>query len=358
MAADKLTFQDIQAAVAAARARRREEPPTPPEATVRVQPESRVGAAGAPGLGSASWLGGGGEEDPDIPPFPKVPDTDEFDDETRRMRRQIRRRGLVLPAMVVLLALAGFAGAVWWGYRVGTGGGAEEEVPLILAEPGAEKIKPQEEGGLEVPNQTRLIYNEIAPGSEESQVEQLLPEPEAPMAAPAPSVAAATLSEPAAGDDASRPPDEPTADTEPQTTPVTTPAETAPPADAPAAPQAADPLAAPTPAPQVASAGTSTPPAAATVSVPAKPKMVPAGNYRIQLGAFKTESVARAAWAKLKRSNPGVLGGLQLRIQPADLGAAGRFYRVQAGPLPDRGAAEGACARLKKSNQPCLVVRL
>ncbi|MCW0183335.1 MAG: hypothetical protein OJI70_16330, partial [Zavarzinia sp.] len=60
-------------------------------------------------------------------------------------------------------------------------------VPLVRADPAPAKVPPDEPGGLEVPDQDKLIFNRIGEGTGEPTLpEQLLPPPDEPMARPAP----------------------------------------------------------------------------------------------------------------------------------------------------------------------------
>ena len=246
----------------------------------------------------------GPEDDrPDIPPFPPDGRGDAFG---RPPRRGLAR---LLPILIVAVALGGLAATVWWSYRSATTQVGEPEAPLIAAEPGPEKLRPESEGGLEVPDQDKLVYEQMVPEAGRPQTERLLLPPEAPLptAEPPPPVVAAPLPEPA-------PP------------PVEV-AATAPPEPAP--PPAPSPL-----------------PLAVAV----------AGGARVQLAAVRSAEAAGAEWARLLRLHDDALGALRLVVEQADLGDRGTFFRVQAGPLADRAAAAALCARLKGRNQACLVV--
>lgn len=317
----------------------------------------------------------GDEEDADIPPPPLGEATDPLDQETQSRLHRLSRRGRTLPTLLVLLALGAFAAIVWWAYRSANPPGSPGEVPVVEAEPGEEKVRPESEGGMDVPNQDVLIYNQLGQsGGEQGDVERLLPPPEEPLAPPAPpaveaapDTAALTPPPPpqdsapageaaadaapdaasdapgAAGPEAVQPD---TADTAPsapapqETVTEPAPAE-APEAESPA-PAAAEPEPvpgpepAPEPAPQVAAAG---------------------DGFRVQLAAVKSEADARAEWTRLQKAHADLLGGLQPTIQRADLGAQGVFYRIQGGPLASREAAAALCDRLKAKNQACLVVK-
>ncbi|MDF1791638.1 MAG: SPOR domain-containing protein [Thalassobaculaceae bacterium] len=313
------------------------------------------------------------------------------------------RRSRALGAFLATFALAAFAGVVWYAYDRGLQAGSEATAPLIQADPSPIKVRPEQPGGLDVPNQDKLVYGALRPGQEDgATVERLLPPPEKPVEPPQPEPVAA----PAAGVSETAQPAEdrgaptgtasaangsttvpiPARTPQPVTAPTQSaaaaipPPGTAVPVPPPPAPQpvpqpAADDIPpAQAPAPQTAAATPPPPPpvpepkpeavpapqpAPAAVPAPSPPPVVsaPAGRFRIQLGAFRDEAAARSEWNRLTKRYPEALSGLQLRIQTVDLGAnKGVFHRIQGGMLTED-EAEQACATLKSRNQPCLLVR-
>ncbi|HEU0071995.1 MAG TPA: hypothetical protein VFS04_11930, partial [Alphaproteobacteria bacterium] len=97
-------------------------------------------------------------------------------------RRKPGRRRLIT-SLVVLLALGGFIGIVWHAYNQGKSGGADGVVPVLKAEDGPTRVRPDQPGGMDVPNQDKLIYDRLAPGGQigAPQIERLLPPAEAPV---------------------------------------------------------------------------------------------------------------------------------------------------------------------------------
>ena len=79
-------------------------------------------------------------------------------------------------------------------------------------------------------------------------------------------------------------------------------------------------------------------------------------RYRLQLGAFREEAVARQAWGQLSSDARTVLGAAPPAIQKADLGAKGIFYRLQAGAFGQVADAKSACKALEKRKIACFVV--
>jgi hypothetical protein len=96
------------------------------------------------------------------------------------------------------------------------------------------------------------------------------------------------------------------------------------------------------------------PPAAQAVAAVA-PAAVSGRQWRVQIGAGRTEEEARLRWSRLMGSNADLLDAAELYIFKADLGEKGVFYRVQIGGFRDRPAAVGFCEKLKTRNVQCFV---
>lgn len=230
-----------------------------------------------------------------------------------------------LPALLLGFAvMALFVGGLWVAYVAGThhpSGVTDAGVPLIRAETVPSKIKPEQPGGMKIPDQNVAIYNEKPGGP---PVENLLPAPEQPLPRPVPEKESAPPA-PAAGG----------------------PSAPAAPAPAPGArvpaPTAAAPVAAPPPQP------------AAAPSTPSRAE--PGHPIRVRLAALRSVAAAREEWARAKRDFPDVLGRLSGVAVRVDLGEQGIFYRVEAGPFADAAAAERVCGELKRHNQGCILAR-
>jgi hypothetical protein len=244
-----------------------------------------------------------------------------------RLDEFVRPRRRLPATLLTVVVMAVFAGGVWFVYQqvprhtAGTGPG--DAVPLIRADDKPTKIKPDQPGGMAIPDQNASIYNE-KPGT--PAVEKLLPPPEQPMARPvAPKDPAATAG------------------------PIAFPPATATaPQPAPAATSAPQQQAAATPAPKAPAK-----PEVKTTQAAAPVKSLPAGPARIQLAALRSPEAAKDEWARLKREHPELLGKLTAVAVRADLGDKGVWYRVQTQEFPDGAAAERLCADLKKQKVGC-----
>jgi cell division septation protein DedD len=219
-----------------------------------------------------------------------------------------------------VLAMALFAGGLWFAYVQGTRHAAVtapgDAVPLIRADERATKVKPDQPGGMTIPDQNVSLYNEKPGGT---PVEKLLPAPEQPLPRPVPAAREAT---PAA--------------------PPSVPATQQPPAQ---------------PAAKAAASAAPKPAAAAPAKPAATPAALPGGKVQLQLGSLRSPEAAREDWSRLKRENPDLLGKLTAVAVRTDLGDKGIYYRVLAGSFSDAAAAEKLCGELKRRNLGCVLAR-
>ena len=240
-----------------------------------------------------------------------------------------RRHGGAWIAAAVVIGAFG-----WYVYdRTQSPAEGSREVPLIRADDGPTKKRPEDPGGMVVPDQDKLVYETLNGTGAEETVERLLPPPEEPLAPPEPppepEIAPAAEPEPATGA---------------STMPALPPAEIAPQPEAPAAPTPAEPEAPESETPDPA------------IAEPAAPAA--SGPYLVQLASFRAIEEADRAWRRLVKENRDLLGALTARVERADLGAdQGVFYRLRVGALAGEDAAKALCGKLKARNVDCLVVR-
>jgi SPOR domain len=222
-----------------------------------------------------------------------------------------RFRGL-LAGFVVLLVIGVFVGGLWFAYQQGLRhGGAisgAADVPLIRADERPTRVKPENPGGMVVPDRDRLIYTQ-----KRTAVEHLLPPPEKPMARPGAPLAAAPTGAP-----------QPPAGLAAGSVSPAQPAQVA-----------GKPPQATTPAGKAATAQKS-------------------GGLRIQLGSVRSEEAARQEWDRIRRANPDLLASVTATPSRADLGDKGVFYRLLTAPIAD---ADRLCGELKRRNVGCVVAR-
>ncbi len=255
----------------------------------------------------------------------------------------------VIFAVAVIGVLAFFGFVVWRAITDEAPRPTEAEVPVIVADPSETRVRPDDPGGMEVPDQDMLIHRSLEEGESEPVVERLLPPPEEPAVRPAPPpppVVAEDVAEVEAQIPASVAEPEPAAEPEspPQSEPevaqtVVAPSPPPPPPLARAEPEAEAPpdtLPDPQADPPIAAAG---------------------GAYRIQLASFRDRDAVDRGWKAFLAKAPVLLVDLIPDVQEVDLGPErGTFYRLRAGPLRSREAAEKLCELLGEVDLECLVV--
>src|SRR5918996_3721398 len=102
----------------------------------------------------------------DPPPGPVAHDPDSFPPPPRDslLMRVNRRRGQILTVMVSIAAIASFGSVVWWAHNQDVKAGGRGLEPLVVQAPATPSpVKPENAGGLTVPNQDKEVYNRIAP---------------------------------------------------------------------------------------------------------------------------------------------------------------------------------------------------
>ncbi|MSP42704.1 MAG: SPOR domain-containing protein [Alphaproteobacteria bacterium] len=278
-------------------------------------------------------------------------------------------------------ALLAFTGVLWYAFKTGADQAGQDALPVVHAEQGAVKVKPDDPGGASFAHQDKTVYDKI--DGNEAGLEQLLPGAEEPKEKPriispydnempeAGQPKVVRVAPPAADSGPAAPvkAEEVTAPEIPDPTGRAKKAITegeevaaAPPAEVNSAtPEDADRVAAETH--ENNSAQEDTAPVkqaepAAEMTAEKTAMATPASTTKgfvLQLGAFRSQEAADAGWKLLALRHAGVLGKLEHYVTPADLGEKGRFFRLQAGPFPERLTANEQCAALKTAGVDCLV---
>jgi cell division protein FtsN len=272
--------------------------------------------------------------------------------------------GSRLPLLIVigLLVFAMFAGVVWLAYTQGVARG-RTETPVLTAQNGPARIAPQNPGGVEQPYKGFKIYEQPAPPDEDVDAATT---PAAPAAKPAP-VAATPAPPPLKPVIAAAPPPPAAAPKVAAAIPAPAPVKPAPipakPAQAPAV--AKNDL--PPPVAQPAPTGPATTAPRSLALEPAKPVAGPAaqaatstpvaasGSYVLQIGAYKSQGEADAAWTAYKTRHAALLSGASDNVQQADLGDKGIWYRLRIVGFPSKDVASAMCERLQADGGSCFL---
>ena len=279
-----------------------------------------------------------------------------------RYRRRGRR---VMTALIAIAAVLGFGVILVYAYNKGRQDGESRVPPVIQAQEGPTKIRPDSPGGMNVPDRDKEIFSRLETEKQPDRVERLLPPPDKPMERPDPPPAAPATAEmePAAGKMPEKMPEimaekipgsmpaqnsVASAMPEREKAPAMAPSESLklpPPPEAPPAPPK---TAAPAPAPEKKVAA-KTETAATTGAV---------DGWKVQLSSVRSESAAKGGWTVLQKKYSDLLGDLSSSVQRVTLaGGKGTYYRLQAGPLSSKTAANTLCGKLKERKQGCIVVR-
>lgn len=272
---------------------------------------------------------------------------------------------LTVTAAVLVLGLI-----IWDSYPSSSEQAAAESVPIVRADAGDYKTRPENPGGMEVPYRDSTVFssdeqsasggteNILADDSSEEPVSRdsafagLNTEGDQPGGVPAPAgetVADQPMGEVEATQSAMNkvepvlPPSNDDLVKEAIGTETTTAAAAVPEA-VDRAPKVEEPESA-----EVKTEPAKVEPAAGTTAA----KVTPGGSY-VQLASVKDASGADREYKKMQ-AKYSALSGVRYRTQEANLGAKGTFHRIQAGPMSKESASR-ICASIKSSGGSCLVV--
>lgn len=268
---------------------------------------------------------------------PKSDDIRVFDED----EQEIDEEGSRLPLLIViaLLVLAAFGGVVWLAYSQGVQRGRADAPRMIVAAPGP--VKEAAAGSTDTTHPLK-IYEQPAPAEDDMADSDSVPPPPTKINKPAPPPAVAK------------------AETKPAAvTPKPAEVAKAPEAKPIEKPAAAEAKPAQTKSPVMPSKAVETaalpPPAGATASPPAVAAAA-GGAYVLQIGAYKSQADADAAWKTFTAKHP-MAGGYSEEVRKADLGDKGVWYRLRMGSFADKAAAASFCEKLKANGGNCLVAK-
>ncbi len=237
----------------------------------------------------------------------------------------------VMQALVTVAICLGVGVAVLYAYNKGREAGESKLPPIIQAQKGPTKVRPENPGGMQVPYQDKEVFTRLTAEKQPDRVERLLPPPEQPITVP------------------------PTLEVKPKIS-----------AESPnksviVSPEKNGELrlkSKPNRALNI-SKTKATAQSQTKKTQPTKTQSKYAGGvYRIQIASLRSETAIRKKWLKLKTKHKDLLGNLKLTIERAALGGGqGIFYRMQASPLASRREAEALCAKMKRQKLGCFVVR-
>ena len=271
--------------------------------------------------------------------------------------------GSHLPMVIVisLLVLAAFGGVVWLAYNNGVAKGRADVPPRIVAQ-NTDTPAATPDSGEAAPLKAIKVYQQPAGPEEDTSQEPATNRVAAPAATQvirtasveAKPVVVQAQAKPAAmvAEETKKPVvPPPVAVAQATSTPAKAPPKPATsPAIAPAiatAPPTA--LTTPTKAAIVAPPPASSAPTKTAAAAP----LAASGAFVLQIGAYKSEADASAAWRAYQAKHATLLSGVSSSIQKADLGDKGVWYRLRAGSFADKDTAAALCDRLKADGGAC-----
>ena len=276
-----------------------------------------------------------------------------FDDD----EQEVDEEGSRLPLLIViaLLVLAAFGGVVYLAWSQGVERGRADAPRMIVAAPGPVKDAANDNSSTQT--HSLKIYDQPAPADDTSDDSTPPPPTASAKPTPAPVVVAP-----------------PPAQTKPAPviaeTPKPAPVVVAPPKPV-VVPSPKQVVVAQKPAPKPAPVVVQTPPPQAVSTPPAPPVAVapkPAevapkpeaaassGSYELQIGAYKSQDEAEAAWKAYKAKHPSAAAYSE-DVRKVDLGDKGIWYRSRIGPFSDKAAANDACDKLKADGGACMLAK-
>ncbi|MBU8545483.1 MULTISPECIES: SPOR domain-containing protein [Roseomonadaceae] len=237
----------------------------------------------------------------------------------------------VAGGMVAAVALG--AGG-WWAVQRMSGAGG---VPVVEADPRPFKVRPDDPGGLRVPNQNALVLER--PGNRQSPAQTgrpaaLVPEAEAPnidllraAVAPPPVVAPRPVESQAA--------EAPDSAVLAQLAEPELAAGALPPPPPPAPPQ----------------------PTQLAATQPAVPRAAPGGRFMVQLAAVTSEEGARSEFERISRRAPELFEGRGPVVQRLDRDGQPTLFRLRTAGFADQDGAQQFCEQLRARSLACIPVR-
>lgn len=247
------------------------------------------------------------------------------------------------------------AGVVGWFVLAPQYAQTEKEIPIIRRPQTAIKIKPENPGGMDIPNQDKNVYSIVEKKDvDNTVVENLLPKPETPKL---PDIVPEVSDVDTNADNLDQIVDEvsetKTAETASKTESLEKNVKTSnnnvpdKPADLLADSKNNKETAVKTE--KIVSAKTETP-----VAAEVEPAKTINGGWQIQLIASKNKAAVEKTWTDLSGKFAD-LRKLSHEIQASDLGTQGMFYRLRAGSFASKTEAAQACAALKaKGLRDCI----
>ena len=230
--------------------------------------------------------------------------------------------------LILLAAFIGISAVVLIGFFLFGREEQSDSIITISATPEPVRVKPEEAGGISIPDQDKLVYTRTQGAT--PKVEKLFPEPEKPVLPELMKRIEPVLAEIE---------EEEWTNNEPEI--VIEQAEPEPKKEV---------LALPAQKVETKPQTTTKP----TVTAPAKKAT---GSWRIQLYSTPKKAMAEKTWTEISQKQKALLSDMPHYVVTAEIAGKGTFYRLQAGQFSSREQATALCTKLKAKKQDCIPVQ-
>lgn len=240
--------------------------------------------------------------------------------------------------IIALVIFIGILAIILIGFFVfGEKSEQSDEIVTISATQEPVKVRPEQPGGMNIPDQDKLVYNRIRTNNIDTKVESLFPEPEKPIV---PSILAIENNAP---DSAFISMDE---------VKTFNPLVDVPPIQVQETPKIENvPLKKETPTKTIAKKAPSKPVKTTKVATAAK---TTGGVWSAQLMSSSSHEAVEKAWPTILAKNKALLSNMSYQIAKAEIPGKGTFYRLRVGNFKTRDMANELCTKLKARKQDCI----
>lgn len=219
----------------------------------------------------------------------------------------VRQREGLSPMLKLAMVFAGLLLAAFIVMKLYTPGVRDRsDPPRITADNTPFKVKPDNAGGAQTPNQDKVVFD-VMDGQSPDTAATPNPLPETPIKIEQPKPVVKTPAGTTVGSNPVK------IDTQPKVTPPTRP----------------------------------------TVSPPASGN----SDWVVQVASTRSQADADAVWSTIQRKFPRLVSGAYSDVVRADLGDKGIYYRTRVAGLADKSAAQSLCNSFKAAGQACFVAK-
>ncbi len=194
-----------------------------------------------------------------------------------------------------------------------------EEVVTIAPTPKPVKVRPENPGGMVIPDQDKVIYSRLTQDTIPVKVEKLFPEEEKP-------VMPEVVAEPIESTEEEIPVFEETEEIQ---------------------------IVQAEPLPVKEEVKKVEPKKQVTPVKSEKPK----GEWKVQLFSSTDKVKVEKQWQIISKKQKALVSDMPMQIVPAQIAGKGTFYRLQVGAFETREMANNLCTKLKKQKQDCIPAR-